>query len=78
MLSDEARGALDRFLTTDPADAGCDQTIALLDAYAEMVAAGQDPERAYPGIAAHLRSCGPCGDDFEGLLRAVLGPESGD
>ena len=27
----------------------------------------------YPGIAAHLRACGPCGEDFEGLLAAVRG-----
>ena len=27
-------------------------------------------EQRYPGIAAHFRSCGPCGEDFEGLLAA--------
>jgi hypothetical protein len=76
VISNEARVALDRFLTTDPADAGCEQTLALLDAYVEVAAVGEDPERTYPGIAAHLRACGPCGDDYEGLLLAVLGPES--
>jgi len=25
----------------------------------------------HPGIAAHLRACGPCGEDFEGLLTAL-------
>jgi hypothetical protein len=71
MIGDDARAAFDRFLTTDPADAGCDQTIELLHAYVELVAAREDPESRYPGIAAHLRSCGPCYEDYQGLLAAV-------
>jgi hypothetical protein len=27
----------------------------------------------HPGLAAHLRACGPCGEDFEGLLAAIAG-----
>ncbi|MGI8879989.1 MAG: hypothetical protein ACR2KJ_05620 [Jatrophihabitans sp.] len=69
------RQALDRFLTTDPADAGCDGTAALLDAYLELVVAGADPDQQYPGIAAHLRSCLPCAEDFDGLLLAVTGAD---
>ena len=65
------REAMLRFLQTDPADAGCEQTLELLHVYAELTLAGADAERAYPGIKAHLRSCGPCLDDFEGLLAAV-------
>jgi hypothetical protein len=68
--------ALDRFLQTDPRDVGCAQAMELLHVYAEMVttggAAAQD---RYPGIAAHLRACGPCGEDFEGLLAALSEPE---
>ena len=29
-------------------------------------------ETRYPGIASHLRACGPCSEDFEGLLAAVV------
>ena len=29
--------------------------------------------RCYPGVEAHLRACGPCGQDFDGLLAAVHG-----
>ena len=25
----------------------------------------------YPGVAAHLQACGPCGEDFEGLLATI-------
>lgn len=65
--------ALEHFLTTDPRDAGCDETMRLLAAYVEEIMAGNDPERRYPGIAAHLRACSPCDDDMRGLLAALLG-----
>ena len=63
---------VDRFLRTDPRDAGCAAAMELLHVYAEVAAA--DPsaaERRYPAVAAHLRSCGPCAEDLEGLLAAV-------
>ena len=63
--------ALDRFLRTDPRDVGCGQAMEMLHAYAELAAAGAPVEERYPGVAAHLRACGPCGEDFEGLLAAV-------
>ncbi|MEU6424363.1 hypothetical protein ABZ860_00590 [Microbispora sp. NPDC046973] len=65
---------LDRFLSTDPRDVGCDKAMDLLHVYVELVT--RHPEaarRRYPGIAAHLRACGPCNEDFEGLLAAVSG-----
>jgi hypothetical protein len=43
----------------------------MLHVYAELVAAGVPAEQRYPGMAAHLRACGPCGENFEGLLAAV-------
>ncbi|HEX3359718.1 MAG TPA: hypothetical protein VHS74_01890 [Solirubrobacterales bacterium] len=60
-----------RFLTTDPADVGCEETVELLHVYADLVLAGEDPEARLPGIAAHLRDCDPCGEDLQGLLAAV-------
>jgi hypothetical protein len=64
--------ALDRFLRTDPRDVGCAQAVEMLHVYVDLVAAGGDAEERYPGIAARLRACGPCGEDFEALLAAVL------
>ena len=64
--------ALDRFLRTDPRDAGCAKAMELLHVYAELAVA--DPRRAerrYPEVAAHLRACGPCSQDLEGLLAAI-------
>jgi hypothetical protein len=65
---------LDAFLQTDPADVGCDEAIRILHVYVELIANGEDSAARYPGVAAHLRQCGPCGDDFDGLLALVTDP----
>jgi len=67
------RGALEKFLRADPRDVGCDQAMAVLHIYVDLTAAGDDAAGRYPGVAAHLRACGPCGEDFAGLLLAVTG-----
>ena len=72
---------LEQFLRTDPADVGCAQARQMMHVYTELVfdrsleptaahRAGAGQAR-YPGIAAHLAACGPCGEDFDGLLAAV-------
>ena len=70
-------GRLDRFLRTDPRDVGCDEAMAILHVYVDLVAAGEDPAGRYPGVAAHLLACGPCGEDFSGLLLAVTSGQHG-
>jgi len=68
------RRELDKFLRTDPQDAGCAQAMEMLHVYADPVAAGGPAEqRCYPGVATHLRACGPCEADFDGLLAAICG-----
>jgi hypothetical protein len=63
---------LDTFLRTDPRDVGCGEAMELLHAYADRhVADPDEAARRYPGILVHLRSCGPCSTDFEGLLAAL-------
>jgi hypothetical protein len=66
-------GALEKFLRTDPRDVGCDQAMAVLHIYVDLVAAGEDAASRYPGVAAHLLACGPCSEDFAGLLLAITG-----
>jgi hypothetical protein len=64
---------LDRFLHTDPRDVGCDEALRILHVYVELVLddeTGAEAATRYPGVAAHLLACGPCADDFEGLLVA--------
>lgn len=68
------RSELDRFLRTDPGDVGCDEAMRLLHVYVDLVARDAGAARRYPGIAAHLNACGPCSEDFHGLLAAVTEP----
>jgi hypothetical protein len=70
------RQQLQRFLETDPRDVGCGEAMAALHVYVDLVRSGADPEKELPGIAAHLRSCGPCNEDFQGLLAAVQALEA--
>ena len=65
------RDRLDRFLRTDPRDVGCDEAMAVLHIYVDLAVAGGDPAERYPGVAAHLAACGPCAEDFAGLLMAA-------
>jgi hypothetical protein len=71
---------LDRFLRTDPRDVGCGQAMRILHVYVELIHDNDADDAAmrsgqaghhYPGIAAHLAACGPCGGDFHGLLAAI-------
>ena len=62
---------LERFLRTDPRDVGCDEAMAVLHIYVDLTVAGGDAAGRYPGVAAHLAACGPCAEDFAGLLQAV-------
>ena len=76
MSTEDARRALDEFLTADPSDVGCDEAVAMMHVYVELLGAGEDADTRYPGIASHLRACGPCGDDYEGLLRTIRDADS--
>jgi hypothetical protein len=68
--------ALDRFLETDPRDVGCEEALELLHVYVELVATDATAAATrYPGVVVHLGACGPCSEDFEGLLAAVVGPQ---
>ena len=62
---------VDRFLGTDPRDVGCAEAMEMLHVYAELAVSGAPAEQRYPGIAAHLRACGPCGEDFEGCAASL-------
>ena len=70
-MSDRER--LERFLRTDPRDVGCDEAMAVLHIYVDLIVTGEDAAGRYPGVAAHLAACGPCAEDLTGLLAAVAG-----
>lgn len=68
----------ERFLDTDPRDVGCDETIAVLHVYVELLEAGVDAADRYPGVAAHLAACESCSAINLGLWAAVQteGPDT--
>ena len=63
--------ALQELLGQEPEDAGCAETFAVINRYAEIVVRGGDPEGELPEVALHLARCGPCAEDFQGLLVAL-------
>ncbi|HTW05189.1 MAG TPA: hypothetical protein VMF87_33160 [Streptosporangiaceae bacterium] len=70
---------LEEFLRTDPRDVGCDHALRILHVYVDLVLSEGtgSAARRYPGVAAHLLACGPCSDDYDGLL-AAAGQAAGD
>jgi hypothetical protein len=67
---------LDALLRAQDGDAGCTAGEEIFDVYVELELAGEDPARAFPGTAIHLRSCPGCQADHDGLLEA--GRQFGD
>jgi hypothetical protein len=45
----------------------CDECFAQLDRYVELELAGEDAERAVPGMRAHLDGCPACGEEHAAL-----------
>ncbi len=62
---------IDELLSVEEVDAGCAASFEVLHEYVEAELAGHDPAAQLPGLAAHLRSCPACRDDYLGLLEAV-------
>ncbi len=62
---------IEKFLTTDPSDIGCDRAMEVLHIYADMVAAGEAAQDRFPEVAAHFRACGPCAEDLDALIEAI-------
>ncbi len=58
-------------LAADPGDTGCDVAFQSIDRYAEAELNETGAQRRFPGVAAHLACCGPCGVDYQGLIAAA-------
>ena len=58
-------------LLADPRDPGCQAGFDLIAQYVDLELAGKDPAAAFPGLAAHLRSCPACRLDHDGILAAA-------
>jgi len=58
-------------LNAETVDAGCSAGFEVLHQYVESELNGGDPELELPGLAAHLRSCPACRDDYSALADAA-------
>lgn len=56
---------------TQVVEYSCDEVLALLDQFAEMVVRGEDAARLMPLVQHHLEMCGDCREEFEALLRIL-------
>ena len=62
------RDPLAGLLGTPGEDAGCEGGFALLAEYIEAELDGLDVGALFPAVAAHIRSCPACVEDYRGLL----------
>ena len=60
-----------RLLGTPDDDAGCERTLALLAEYVEGELEGREMADVLPTVAAHLRNCPACVEDYRGLSALV-------
>lgn len=60
--------ALRRILGRGGEDAGCEESLAVLDLVVDAELAGRSTADAFPAVAVHLDSCPDCREDYEGLL----------
>jgi hypothetical protein len=49
-------------------DAGCDGGFAVLAEYVEAELDGRNVVALFPAVAAHIRNCPACVEDYRGLL----------
>ncbi|MGH2844395.1 MAG: hypothetical protein ACRDKL_12565 [Solirubrobacteraceae bacterium] len=59
---------LARLLGPAQEEVSCDACFQQLDRYVEFELSGGDPERALPGMRAHLAGCPACAEDHRSLL----------
>ncbi len=60
-------------LSTEPHEIGCDDCFQHLDAYVELVLAGENVAERFPAVHDHLQRCRNCQEEFEALLVALHG-----
>lgn len=49
----------------------CGEVFAVLDAYTEAVAAGEDVSQLYPLVVHHLEICADCLEEYRVLLDVI-------
>jgi hypothetical protein len=68
----DLKQALGRLLGPAEPEVGCEVCFQELDRYVELELAGEDVDKAIPGLRAHLDGCPACREEHESL-RALVG-----
>ena len=76
MVDDRTQSTLRRLLGPGRPELSCEECFAQLDRYVEAELGAADPDRAVPGLRAHLDGCPACAEDHESLL-SFLGGRGG-
>ena len=69
--TDERRRLIAALLGPAEPELTCEECFEQIDRYVDVALAGADPDRAVPGMRAHLIGCPACRDDHESLLDYV-------
>ncbi len=67
----DLKQVVSRLLGPAEAEVSCDTCFEELDRYVELELAGEDADRAVPGLRAHLAGCSACREEYESLLAFV-------
>jgi anti-sigma factor RsiW len=68
-----AMDELDRLLGPTGAELTCEECFELIDEYVDVELAGDDADARVPGMAAHLRGCPACHEDYDSLRALAAG-----
>jgi predicted anti-sigma-YlaC factor YlaD len=52
---------------------GCDECFELIDEYVDLELEGADAHARVPGMAAHLKGCPACREEYESLRELAAG-----
>lgn len=58
-------------VNTQDRELDCGEVFAVLDAYTEAVAAGEDVSQLYPLVVHHLEMCPDCLEEYTALLNVI-------
>ena len=75
-MSDSLSPVLRRLLGPGRPEVTCEVCFDELDRYVELELAGDDADAAVPGMAAHLRGCPACSEEYESLTALLAEEES--
>jgi len=66
---------LEMILSTQEEDITCDECFEHVDRYADMLRAGDEPDRVMHRVRRHLENCDCCQREFEAFLLVLQGME---